>query len=157
MKRARLAITLSLLLLWHTAAYCGTARNLEPNGTTFSTPVTATLTYTGTDTIYMDQSTLQAAYWTGTEYSTAGIVSNPPNTADKTVTFTTTHFTLFTLIGQPGPPVRSMTPWGIGAGIVVIIAVAVWTFQKKRTSCGCQKTPSATETRDDMKRASSEK
>jgi hypothetical protein len=113
------------------ALYSG--RQFEPNGLNFSEPVTVTMSYSGTDMISFDESTFEAAYWTGSEYSTSGIVSSPPDTSAKTVTFTTYHFTLFTFIGQSTGPVRSATPWGIGTAVVVILGVSLWIFGKRHS------------------------
>jgi len=117
-------------------------RRLEPNGLNFSQPVTVTMSYSGTDMISFDESTFQAAYWTGSEYSTSGILSSPPDTSAKTVTFTTNHFTVFTLIGQSTGPVRSATPWGIGAAVVIILGVSAWIFRKRRGRTTEEETPS---------------
>ncbi len=122
------------------ALYSG--RHFEPSGLNFSEPVTVTMSYSGTDMISFDESTFQAAYWTGSEYSTSGIVSSPPDTSAKTVSFTTDHFTLFTFIGQPAGPVRSATPWGIGAAIVFILGVSLWISRKSRTRTREDETPS---------------
>ena len=110
------------------------ARQLEPNGLTFSEPVTVTMSYSGVDKFCFDESTFQAAYWTGSEYSTSGIVSSPPDTAAMTVTFTTDHFTLFTFIGQPsGQPVRTTTPWGVGTAAAFVVGLSVWMFRRSRS------------------------
>jgi len=122
------------------ALYSG--RQFEPSGLSFSQPVTVTMSYSGADMIRFDESTFQAAYWTGSEYSTSGIVSSPPDTSAKTVTFTTDHFTVFTLIGQSTGPVRSATPWGIGAAVVVILSVSVWMFRKSRSRTGVEEASS---------------
>jgi len=73
---------------------------LEPNGTSFSSPVTVTLPYTAGGIAGLRESGLTVVYYDGANYSASGIAGVARNTSDKTVTFTTTHFTTFVIAGD---------------------------------------------------------
>jgi len=73
---------------------------LKPNGTSFSSPVTVTLPYTAGGIAGLRESGLTGVYYDGADYLTSGIAGVARNTSDKTVTFTTTHFTTFVIAGD---------------------------------------------------------
>ena len=73
---------------------------LTPNGTTFTSPVGVTLPYTPAQIQNLDASTLRPFFYDSGSYSAAGIAGVSVNTTAKTVSFTTTHFTLFALAGD---------------------------------------------------------
>jgi hypothetical protein len=79
----------------------GAALSLAPDGSTFGTPVTVSMPYTPAQVQYIEESTLTPFYHDGSNYSAAGIGGVSVNTTANTVAFTTTHFSVFILAGDP--------------------------------------------------------
>ena len=79
----------------------GVARDLGPDGTNFSSPVTVSIPYTDGDIQYLDEASLGAVFHDGANYSSAGISSTSVDAGNNRVTFDTTHFTVFLLVGDP--------------------------------------------------------
>ena len=77
------------------------ALKLEPNGTNFNAPVMVVMHYNTQSVQTVRESTLEVFYFTGTDYSASGIVNLALDAVNHTVTFTTTHFTVFILAGTP--------------------------------------------------------
>jgi len=77
------------------------AAQLEPNNTVFAAPVTVTLPYQQAEIAGIEEAGLTALYFDGANYASNGIAGVTVNTAANTLTFTTTHFTLFALAGPP--------------------------------------------------------
>jgi hypothetical protein len=78
----------------------GAGVELEPDGTSFSSPVAVTLPYTPGSIAGLIESSLTVVYFDGANYSSTGIAGVDVDTAGKTVTFTTTHFTTFVIAGD---------------------------------------------------------
>jgi len=79
----------------------GVARDLAPDGTNFSSAVTVGIPYTDGDVQYLDEASLAAVFHDGVDYSSAGISSTSVDAENNRVTFDTTHFTVFLLVGDP--------------------------------------------------------
>ena len=73
---------------------------LKPDPTSFTSPVTVTLPYTMPGIAGLVESSLTVFYFDGADYSADGITVVSVDTIDKTVTFTTTHFTTFVIAGD---------------------------------------------------------
>ncbi len=73
---------------------------LEPDGTNFTSPVTVTLPYTMPGIAGLVESSLTVFYFDEPVYSADGIAGVAMDEIEKTVTFTTTHFTTFVIAGD---------------------------------------------------------
>ena len=78
----------------------GAGLELTPNSTSFTSPVSVTMPYTSGQITNLDASTLTPYFYDSGSYSAAGIADISPNTTARTVSFTTTHFTVFALAGD---------------------------------------------------------
>ena len=80
----------------------GAGVELEPDGTSFSSPVAVTLPYTPGSVAGLIESSLTVVYYDGdvAKYSESGISDVVVNPLDRTVTFMTTHFTTFVIAGD---------------------------------------------------------
>ena len=74
---------------------------LTANGTFQLNPVTVTMPYTAAQIPYLDPATLTPFFYSAGSYSAAGIDNISVNTTARTVSFTTTHFSIFVLAGDP--------------------------------------------------------
>lgn len=72
---------------------------LGPNNATFAAPVTVTVPYAAADIAGLEEAGLTALYFNGVNYAANGIAGVSVNAAANTLTFTTTHFTIFALAG----------------------------------------------------------
>ncbi len=79
---------------------------------TFNTPLTVTFTYTAADITGMYENTLVLKRWDGTWHDLAGCVVN---TGNKTITCTTTGFSVFGLFGTPIPAPVVVSSGGSGS------------------------------------------
>ena len=79
----------------------GAARELDSDGHAFSAAVTVSIPYSHTDIVNIDESSLQAAWYDDPDFSLDGISNVSVNTTGNRVTFETTHFTYFVLVGLP--------------------------------------------------------
>ena len=73
---------------------------MTPNSTSFTSPVSVTMPYTSGQITNLDASTLTPYSYDAGSYSDAGIADVSVNTTARTVSFTTTHFTVFALAGD---------------------------------------------------------
>ncbi|MEZ4864024.1 MAG: Ig-like domain-containing protein [Caldilineaceae bacterium] len=69
---------------------------------TFDAAVTLVIDYSNIDLGGVEESSLQLRYWDGTQWSSDGIVCQPPTVA-HTLTCTTNHLTDFALLALPAP------------------------------------------------------
>ncbi len=108
--------------------------DLEPSGTEFDLPATVIVVYDSADAFRFDETTLTPVYWTGTEYSGDGLTLVSRNPDSNTVIFTTTHFTVFALVGQSVGPIQGTpaTSW-FGLGILCLVVAAAALFAQKRS------------------------
>jgi len=74
---------------------------LEPDGTSFSSPVAVTLPYLEADVADLEEETMQVFYHDGADYSATGIAGVAIDHRGNKASFTTTHFTTFVLAGTP--------------------------------------------------------
>jgi len=78
----------------------GAGLELTPNGTSFSTPVSVTMPYTAGQVANLEPSTLTPLFYDSGAWSATGIADVAVDAEASTVSFTTTHFTIFALGGD---------------------------------------------------------
>jgi len=104
-----------------------------PSGSTFSSPITITLTYNPSRLpAGADQSKLYIAWW---NTSTGQWVSLPSvvDQVNHTITASVTHFTIYSAL-VPVTPARGLNPWvivGIVGGLIVI-GLVIWMVTRRR-------------------------
>jgi len=76
------------------------AVDLNPDDTTFSAAVSVAMPYSSGDIPGIDEATLEVAYYAGPDYAQDGITNLAVDTEAKTVSFDTTHFTVFLIVGD---------------------------------------------------------
>ena len=82
--------------------YNFTAFSGETTVSSFNKAVTITLTYTNAQIEGFNEETLKIYYWDSSNNQWVELADSSVNTSLNTVTATTTHFTYFTIMGEPG-------------------------------------------------------
>lgn len=96
-------------------------REFGPTGTTFDPPISVTITYTDAEIAGMDEAALSVYQYN----EVSGVFDIPVTTItnrdldNNTITFTVSHFSIYGL----GGPVKQLPVGGIGAGLVLVMAL----------------------------------
>jgi len=94
---------------------------LEPDGETFSAPVTVIVTYDNAAIRRVTERTLTVLYWDGSGYSSDGLTVVSHDRAANTLVFETSQLATFVLAGEPVPAVQVHgTPTLTGLGVTVL-------------------------------------
>lgn len=89
-------------------------------------PATIVLTYTASDVAGMDEATIAPYHWSTDDTSWQLILNSIVNTADKTITFSTSHFSSFVLLASSSSETDTDSPSPIvSAGGLVLLSGVV--------------------------------